>query len=246
MFDAPQPGDQIFFWPKDAIGGPAVQHTGLVYAVDGSYVYTIEGNTSGANGVVANGGGVCKKKYKLTYNRLAGFGRPDWGTVALDTPETVDPDALKKGDKGSDVTALQENLVALGYDLGKYGTKKNGVDGSFGAKTEAALKLFQKARQLEQTGVYDADTRAALSDAIAELAVGKPDTETPSGTTVVRIMGNAVNIRVGDSTRYASVGQLSKGDVMEYVATAPNGWHAGRRKDRIVWVSNKYSTVETA
>lgn len=246
LFDAPQPGDQIFFWPKDAIGGPAVQHTGLVYAVDGSYVYTIEGNTSGANGVVANGGGVCKKKYKLTYNRLAGFGRPDWGTVALDTPETVDPDALKKGDKGSDVTALQENLVALGYDLGKYGTKKNGVDGSFGAKTEAALKLFQKARQLEQTGVYDADTRAALSDAIAELAVGKPDTETPSGTAVVRITGNAVNIRVGDSTRYASVGQLSKGDVMEYVATAPNGWHAGRRKDRIVWVSNKYSTVETA
>ena len=99
---------------------------------------------------------------------------------------------------------------------------------------------------MEQTGVYDADTRAALSDAIAELAVGKPDTETPSGTAVVRITGNAVNIRVGDSTRYASVGQLSKGDVMEYVATAPNGWHAGRRKDRIVWVSNKYSTVETA
>lgn len=76
---------------------------------------------------------------------------------------------------------------------------------------------------MEQTGVYDADTRAALSDAIAELAVGKPDTETPSGTAVVRITGNAVNIRVGDSTRYASVGQLSKGDVMEYVATAPNG-----------------------
>ena len=38
LFDAPQPGDQIFFWPKDAIGGPAVQHTGLVYAVDDSYV----------------------------------------------------------------------------------------------------------------------------------------------------------------------------------------------------------------
>ena len=66
-----------------------------------------------------------------------------------------------------------------------------------------------------------------MSDAIAELAVGKPDIETPSGTAVVRITGNAVNIRVGDSTGYASVGQLSKGDVMEYVATAPTGWHAG-------------------
>lgn len=96
LFDKPEPGDQIFFWPKDAIGGPAVQHTGLVYAVDGGYVYTIEGNTSGANGVIANGGGVCKKKYKLTYNRLAGFGRPDWGTAApaasVTTPTETKPE----------------------------------------------------------------------------------------------------------------------------------------------------------
>lgn len=94
LFDAPQPGDQIFFWPKDAIGGPAVAHTGLVYRVDGTYVYTIEGNTSGANGVVANGGGVCKKKYRLTYNRIAGYGRPDWGVEAADAP-AADPAAPK-------------------------------------------------------------------------------------------------------------------------------------------------------
>ncbi len=95
LFDAPQVGDQIFFWPKDAIGGPAVAHTGLVYKVDGTYVYTIEGNTSGANGVVANGGGVCKKKYRLTYNRIAGYGRPDWGTEPADAPaaEPVSPNA---------------------------------------------------------------------------------------------------------------------------------------------------------
>ena len=94
LFDAPQPGDQIFFWPQDAIGGPAVAHTGLVYRVDGTYVYTIEGNTSGANGVVANGGGVCKKKYRLTYNRIAGYGRPDWGVEAADAP-AADPAAPK-------------------------------------------------------------------------------------------------------------------------------------------------------
>ena len=93
LFDAPQAGDQIFFWPKDAIGGPAVAHTGLVYKVDAAYVYTVEGNTSGANGVVANGGGVCKKKYKLTYNRIAGYGRPDWGTEASETVEPVSSNA---------------------------------------------------------------------------------------------------------------------------------------------------------
>ena len=88
LFDSPQPGDQVFFYPSNGIGGSVVQHTGLVYDVDGTYVYTVEGNTSGANGVVANGGGVCKKKYKLTYNRLAGFGRPVWGTTEVPTTET--------------------------------------------------------------------------------------------------------------------------------------------------------------
>lgn len=88
LFDTPQPGDQVFFYPKDDVGGSTIQHTGLVYAVDDRYIYTVEGNTSGANGVVANGGGVCKKKYSLGYARLAGFGRPDWGLDEVDEMET--------------------------------------------------------------------------------------------------------------------------------------------------------------
>ena len=49
----PRPGDQIFF-----TGGGGMAHTGLVERVEGGVVYTIEGNTSGAAGVVPNGGGV--------------------------------------------------------------------------------------------------------------------------------------------------------------------------------------------
>lgn len=75
LFDKPEPGDQIFFWNS---GKTRVSHTGLVIAVDSTYVHTVEGNTSGASGVVANGGGVKQKKYKLSYNRLAGYGRPAW------------------------------------------------------------------------------------------------------------------------------------------------------------------------
>jgi hypothetical protein len=33
LFDKPQAGDQIFFYPKDGIGGTTIQHTGLVYDV---------------------------------------------------------------------------------------------------------------------------------------------------------------------------------------------------------------------
>lgn len=69
----PQVGDQIFFGTR---GNES--HTGIVYAVDKNKVYTIEGNTSGASGVVANGGGVCKKSYALNYSRIAGYGRPNY------------------------------------------------------------------------------------------------------------------------------------------------------------------------
>lgn len=70
---SPEPGDQIFF--KNAV---RICHTGIVTKVTSTRVYTIEGNTSGASGVVANGGGVCGKSYDLSYSGIAGYGRPDW------------------------------------------------------------------------------------------------------------------------------------------------------------------------
>lgn len=75
FYAVPKPGDQIFFYNSALT---EASHTGLVYAADKNYVYTIEGNTSSASGVVANGGCVREKKYKLNYNRIAGYGRPDY------------------------------------------------------------------------------------------------------------------------------------------------------------------------
>ena len=69
----PKVGDQIFFH-----NGTRVCHTGLVYEVDDKYVYTIEGNTSGGNSVIRNGGSVAKKKYELTNSRIDGYGRPKY------------------------------------------------------------------------------------------------------------------------------------------------------------------------
>jgi len=76
--DNPQPGDQIFFTND---GGKTMAHTGIVEKVEGGKVYTIEGNTSSTPGVVANGGMVRDKSYSLTYNRIGGYGTPDWDLV---------------------------------------------------------------------------------------------------------------------------------------------------------------------
>lgn len=82
--NTPQPGDQIFFWGAD---GESLAHTGLVEKVEGGRVYTFEGNTSGASGVIANGGGVCRKSYALTYGRIAGYGRPDWDLIPAEVEQ---------------------------------------------------------------------------------------------------------------------------------------------------------------
>ena len=259
LFNEPEPGDQVFFYSKDK---STISHTGLVYAVDNSYIYTVEGNTSSASGVVANGGAVAKKKYKRSYDRLAGFGRPDYGMKAssvVDIPSTNPTTAyelgdrtLKKGDKGDDVEDMQENLIKLGYDLGD-----DGADGKFGSKTDEAVRNFQRSSALEVDGKFGPKSLAAMKSALATLEKEQPEQqpeeeqpapETPSttGKKVIKITSTAVNARVGDSTDYDSVGHLEKGETIEYVVTAPNGWNAGRWKNRIVWVSPKYSTVITA
>lgn len=74
----PLPGDQIFF-SKD--GGKSMYHTGLVVKVTNDRVYTIEGNTSSAAGVVENGGAVRDKSYALNYSYIGGYGRPKYELI---------------------------------------------------------------------------------------------------------------------------------------------------------------------
>ncbi len=101
----PQPGDQIFFKDGDGMG-----HTGIVEKVEGGRVYTIEGNTSSASGVVANGGSVNSKSYALSYNKIGGYGRPDWSLVPNNTEEDDDMDVKRFKELWNEMrTELQDN-----------------------------------------------------------------------------------------------------------------------------------------
>ncbi|MBS5955464.1 MAG: CHAP domain-containing protein [Clostridiales bacterium] len=75
-YSKPEPGDVIFF-----TNGTRAYHTGIVIEITSTRVKTIEGNTSGASGVIENGGGVCQKSYALSYEKIMGYGRPDWSIV---------------------------------------------------------------------------------------------------------------------------------------------------------------------
>lgn len=77
-YSNPKVGDIVIFKRNGVFA-----HTGLVIAVDGDKFTTIEGNTSGASGIIPNGGGVCQKTY---YNsKLPGtkFCRPDYSSTAI-------------------------------------------------------------------------------------------------------------------------------------------------------------------
>ncbi len=69
------------------------------------------------------------------------------------------PASLRSGDLGADVEKLQRELTRHGFD-------PNGIDGSFGPGTRAAVVKFQRAKGLEADGVVGAGTWRALSGAV--------------------------------------------------------------------------------
>ena len=134
LHTSPEPCDVIFFYSADK---SQIQHQGLVYKVEAGKVYTVEGNTSGASGVISNGGGVCKKSYSLNYPRLAGFGRPNWGT-AVNVSSNVSDEPLN-----DTLTKYTTYTVKKGDSLWKIAQKQLGNGNRY--------KLIQSANNINGT-----------------------------------------------------------------------------------------------
>lgn len=71
---------------------------------------------------------------------------------------------LYKGLYGLDVLALQVLLKSFGYDLGSSGFCGDGVDGVYGDATAESVKKMQKLLGVEETGVVEETTYAALNE----------------------------------------------------------------------------------
>lgn len=182
----PHVGDWVFYGP----GGTT--HVELVVAVSSGSITTIGGNTSGSlNGTYYNGDGVYRKTVSRSSSRIYGYGRPAYAKYKWSGKAPKPP--LRKGDTGDRVRDLQNALLKAGQKLPKYG-----VDGDFGAETEAAVKAFQRSAGLPASGVYDEKTAQALQQKL-----------TPSEEDEVRYYGTlnsgpqaqtAISIHPGDVT----------------------------------------------
>lgn len=128
--ETPKKGDQIIFQSN---GSPC--HTGIVYRVDKTYVYTVEGNTTADNSLNANGGCVAKKKYPLTSTYIYGYGRPDYD-VKKKKP-VLDKTGFCLGKNTTGVYALKQMLITA-QRLGIISTKV-GENSHFTRTTKKAV-----------------------------------------------------------------------------------------------------------
>ena len=121
----PQIGDQVFFTKNGKSSG--CYHTGLVYNVDENYFYTIEGNTSNASVVVANGGCVAQKKYIIkNYKNKVLFGHPKYSdTEQLKSIDEIAQEVLDG--KWGNEPARRINITSAGYNYAMVKARVNEI-----------------------------------------------------------------------------------------------------------------------
>lgn len=229
----PKVGDIVIFYRSGEF-----RHTGLVTKVRGDKFWTIEGNTSGASGIVANGGGVCAKSY---YNsKLPGtkFCTPNYSLVtsivsgnsstSIPTTPTNTKNYLTVGDKGGAVKTLQTKLNKVGYKLT--------VDGEYGSATKAAVTSFQKKYNLEVDGVAGKNTITKLNAVIAAKSKNTSSTTSKAPSKVRKFVGkvnkNNAPVRKNPGKKYAqltSYPTLNKGNLVDVCDTiksaSGNDWY---------------------
>lgn len=144
----PIPGDLVFF--KYSTNNRKTNHVGLVIAVNGSTITTIEGNTSQTS--QDNGGKVLKRTRKAN---IVAYARPRYESVG--SSDLTPRKTVRMGSRGDDVKYLQSKLASFGYHVG-------GVDGIFGVNTCNAVIDFQTDHNLHADGIVGEKTWAKIEN----------------------------------------------------------------------------------
>lgn len=211
LYANPQVGDIVIFKHNGVF-----THTGLVIKVQGDKFWTIEGNTSGASGIVANGGGVCQKSYHNSQLPGTKFCRPDYSIVtSIKSNSTTNTSTItttknwiEYGDKGNDVTILQTKLNKVGYKLE--------VDGICGNATVAAIKDFQRKYNLAVDGQAGKNTITKLNSVIA----AKENKNFKAFVGACTTDSTSVYQKATGATTLATYPKLNKGNLVDVIGVS--------------------------
>lgn len=186
--------------------------------------------TNGHTVVVLSNGG----KYEGTVD---GDSAP---AIAPSKEYTLGDRIIRYGCEGTDVKIMQEALLKLGYDLGKWG-----CDGDFGDCTELALIAFQNAAGIDADGECGPITIEAINKALD--AIGQAQ---PINGQSVHIKGGNCYVRTAPNTDGKKLGVAHNGDVLIYGGeTSDGGWllviytPKGETVPVNAWVSGKYGKL---
>ncbi len=125
-------------------------------------------------------------------------------TRAVPTATAATYTRIEPGDSGENVRALQARLIQLGYLTGT-------PDGNYGTQTQNAVRLFQKALGISQTGIANQSLQERLFSATAPTYAAANATAAPS--TVNNPTGGTVNVNTGGTvTTTGSYTTLVRGD----------------------------------
>lgn len=213
-------------------------HVGSVRSFNGSVVYTNEGNTSSAAGVVANGGAVRNKSYAINDSAIDGYVWIDWGSEG----QTVTWKAT--GTATSTVDDLYVRESPNGYVLGKI-NKGNRVEIN-GEKSGAWTKI-----NVAGIGIGWVATKYLTVDGaknVATATIAKKQNKNQRLYTG-QVTASSLNVRTWAGAEYPNIKKyptLSKGnkvDVMNFTQKASDGssWYYIRIAGKYFgFVSAKY------
>ena len=210
----PQPGDQIFF-TKD--GGKTYYHTGIVVKIENNKIYTIEGNTSSASGVVENGGSVRDKSYSLTYKDIGGYGRPNYSlykenTVLTESTSTSNTNISTKK-VGTVIAKSGTKCRSSASSLGKFVGAFN-----YGAKL-SILKSSNGWYYVTGTSGWGQLNNVWVNSKYVQVSEVKVTSSQNTKTTTENL-----NYRTGRGTSYPRIGTIPKGTKVQ-VSELVNNWY---------------------
>ena len=160
--------------------------------------------------------------YGQAQQRRTTFGGESQNASNNITQKDPTPSVLSRGVKGEKVRALQENLIRLGYSCGALG-----ADGDFGARTEAAVRLFQKEYGgIGVDGIVGYGTLTAVTEAVKANAYR------------IKTTASVLNVRSGSGMNYSIVSTVRMG-TQRLVLEEKDGW--GRLHSPNGWISLQYA-----
>ena len=182
---------------------------------------------------------LCENHHAATNVTVGKSARGEWEKAPIQPSEPV-PDGLRRGDYGTAVTAMQTALLAWDADC----LPRCGADGDFGSETEAALRAFQAAAGLPVTGVYDEETRKALT---AWKPQDEPVQPTP-GTPAKYVQVREIHVRSAPGDEFMSLGTVQPGYRLPYAGEThkdANGvpWYLVEYDGQNGWVSSAVGEV---